>query len=219
MRDRMAHRGPDGCGLWGSRDRRCRLGHRRLSIIDLSDAAAQPMTNRGGHGGASRSTAKSTTTRDLRRELQALGKYDVEDRSLRHRGAAARLRGVGAGLRQAALRHVRARDLRRARSGPAGPAPDSRSRRHQADVFHPDARRRVAVRLGDSRDRRPSRHHAGNGSDRLLALPHVHRRAGAADDVPRHLQAARRPHADDRPRRRGRRAGGSGTARRIARRR
>ena len=37
MRDRMAHRGPDGCGLWTSRDRRCRLGHRRLSIIDLSD--------------------------------------------------------------------------------------------------------------------------------------------------------------------------------------
>jgi asparagine synthase (glutamine-hydrolysing) len=46
MRDRKAHRGPDGCGLWGSRDRRCRLGHRRLSIIDLSDAAAQPMANR-----------------------------------------------------------------------------------------------------------------------------------------------------------------------------
>ena len=44
IRDRMVHRGPDGCGLWGSRDRR-RLGHRRLSIIDMS-AAARPMANR-----------------------------------------------------------------------------------------------------------------------------------------------------------------------------
>jgi len=41
----MAHRGPDGVGLWSSPDRACTLGHRRLSIIDLSDAAAQPMLN------------------------------------------------------------------------------------------------------------------------------------------------------------------------------
>lgn len=46
MRDRMAHRGPDGAGIWLSdRNRRCCLGHRRLSIIDLSEKAAQPMTN------------------------------------------------------------------------------------------------------------------------------------------------------------------------------
>jgi asparagine synthase (glutamine-hydrolysing) len=37
MRDHMSHRGPDGCGLWVSSDHRC-LAHRRLSIIDLSDA-------------------------------------------------------------------------------------------------------------------------------------------------------------------------------------
>ena len=48
MRDRMAHRGPDGCGLWSSTDKHCVFGHRRLSIIDLSDLAAQPMSNAAG---------------------------------------------------------------------------------------------------------------------------------------------------------------------------
>lgn len=48
MRDRMAHRGPDGHGMWASADGQCRLGHRRLSIIDLSAAAAQPMLNDDG---------------------------------------------------------------------------------------------------------------------------------------------------------------------------
>src|SRR5689334_2208967 len=48
MRDAMAHRGPDGAGVWVSPDRRVGLGHRRLSIIDLSAAADQPMTNAEG---------------------------------------------------------------------------------------------------------------------------------------------------------------------------
>lgn len=48
MRDAMTHRGPDGAGLWVSPDGRVGLGHRRLSIIDLSDAAAQPMSNEDG---------------------------------------------------------------------------------------------------------------------------------------------------------------------------
>ena len=75
MRDRMAHRGPDGCGLWGSRDRRCRLGHRRLSIIDLSEAAAQPMTNHD-QTVAVTFNGEIYNHADLRRELQALGKYE-----------------------------------------------------------------------------------------------------------------------------------------------
>ena len=45
MRDTMVHRGPDGAGTWVSEDRKVGLGHRRLSIIDLSEAAAQPMCN------------------------------------------------------------------------------------------------------------------------------------------------------------------------------
>lgn len=45
MRDTMIHRGPDGYGTWISDDGKIGLGHRRLSIIDLSEAAAQPMSN------------------------------------------------------------------------------------------------------------------------------------------------------------------------------
>src|SRR5437773_2234976 len=48
MRDVMDHRGPDGVGLWISPDGRVGLGHRRLAIIDLSEAAAQPMSNEDG---------------------------------------------------------------------------------------------------------------------------------------------------------------------------
>lgn len=48
MRDAMAHRGPDGVGTWISDDSRVGLGHRRLSIIDLSNSAGQPMCNEDG---------------------------------------------------------------------------------------------------------------------------------------------------------------------------
>ena len=48
MRDTMVHRGPDGAGSWISPDRRVGLAHRRLSIIDLSQAASQPMSNGDG---------------------------------------------------------------------------------------------------------------------------------------------------------------------------
>ncbi|MDQ2993887.1 MAG: asparagine synthase (glutamine-hydrolyzing) [Pseudomonadota bacterium] len=48
MRDTMIHRGPDGAANWISADRKVGLAHRRLSIIDLSTAAAQPMCNEDG---------------------------------------------------------------------------------------------------------------------------------------------------------------------------
>lgn len=74
MRDKMIHRGPDGAGLWRARDGSVAFGHRRLSIIDLSEAAAQPMSNAAGdvtltfNGEIYNHVA-------LRRELEATGKY------------------------------------------------------------------------------------------------------------------------------------------------
>jgi asparagine synthase (glutamine-hydrolysing) len=47
MTDTMAHRGPNGRGTW--RNRKIALGHRRLAVIDLSNAGRQPM---GGEDGS-----------------------------------------------------------------------------------------------------------------------------------------------------------------------
>ncbi len=43
MLNRLAHRGPDGEAQWQNARNTVWLGHRRLKIIDLSAAAAQPM--------------------------------------------------------------------------------------------------------------------------------------------------------------------------------
>src|SRR5262249_15787897 len=48
IRDYMSARGPDGFGEWLSQDGRVGLGHRRLSIIELSDRGAQPMQSADG---------------------------------------------------------------------------------------------------------------------------------------------------------------------------
>ena len=48
MRDTMIHRGPDDAGLYISKDKCIGLAHRRLSIIDLSLKARQPMSNEDG---------------------------------------------------------------------------------------------------------------------------------------------------------------------------
>src|SRR5436309_555322 len=46
MTDRLTPRGPDGEGFWAAPG--VGLGHRRLSVVDLTEAAAQPMTSRNG---------------------------------------------------------------------------------------------------------------------------------------------------------------------------
>jgi len=50
MRDTLAHRGPDGAGLWTHHDAAAAvgLGHRRLAIIDTRDVGLQPMTDDSG---------------------------------------------------------------------------------------------------------------------------------------------------------------------------
>ncbi|MEE2998027.1 MAG: asparagine synthase (glutamine-hydrolyzing) [Pseudomonadota bacterium] len=48
MTDLMVHRGPDGEGLWLSEDGTLCFGHRRLSIIDLTARASQPMKDSSG---------------------------------------------------------------------------------------------------------------------------------------------------------------------------
>lgn len=64
------HRGPDGDGIW--QDGAVVLGHRRLSIIDLSAAGAQPMANEDG---ALRITYNGEiyNHRELRAELSSAG--------------------------------------------------------------------------------------------------------------------------------------------------
>lgn len=48
MNDRLALRGPDGHGSWVDAEAGIGLGHRRLSIIDLSEHGSQPMVSGDG---------------------------------------------------------------------------------------------------------------------------------------------------------------------------
>lgn len=48
MTDRLSHRGPDAAACWQSVDGVVNLGHRRLSIIDLTPTGAQPMASADG---------------------------------------------------------------------------------------------------------------------------------------------------------------------------
>ncbi len=48
MTDSQRHRGPDADGIWLAENRIAGLAHNRLSIIDLSEAGRQPMSNRDG---------------------------------------------------------------------------------------------------------------------------------------------------------------------------
>jgi asparagine synthase (glutamine-hydrolysing) len=48
MRDTMTHRGPDDAGVWSSPTAPLSLGHRRLSIVDVSHYGHQPMSNEDG---------------------------------------------------------------------------------------------------------------------------------------------------------------------------
>src|SRR5215468_8716011 len=66
----MVHRGPDGYGFWARGP--AALGHRRLSIIDVSDAGRQPMTNEDGQV-AIVVNGEIYNHRELRADLEAKG--------------------------------------------------------------------------------------------------------------------------------------------------
>jgi asparagine synthase (glutamine-hydrolysing) len=72
MTDRIAHRGPDAAGTWSHEDDRVavQLGHRRLSIIDLSSAANQPLSK---HGLTLIYNGELYNYRELRAELMSRG--------------------------------------------------------------------------------------------------------------------------------------------------
>ncbi|MGA7576869.1 MAG: asparagine synthase (glutamine-hydrolyzing) [Desulfobaccales bacterium] len=72
IREAMKPRGPDSAGLWVSADGRAGLAQRRLSIIDLSEAGAQPMATPDG---ALRVVFNGEiyNYRELRRELEGQG--------------------------------------------------------------------------------------------------------------------------------------------------
>ncbi len=75
----LAHRGPDGEGLYNNETDRVFLGHRRLAVIDIA-TGAQPMKNSDG------STVivfngEIYNHRELRRELEALGQIFTSDHS------------------------------------------------------------------------------------------------------------------------------------------
>src|SRR5215203_2488697 len=76
MTDALAHRGPDGEGIWVDPSVGLALGNRRLSIIDLSSAGHQPMSSACGRYVIS-TNGEIYNFRALRAELESLGRTFV----------------------------------------------------------------------------------------------------------------------------------------------
>ena len=72
MAARLAHRGPDGAGVWTDPAAGIALAQRRLAIIDLSPGGAQPMADRSGRFVITYN-GELYNYRALRSELAALG--------------------------------------------------------------------------------------------------------------------------------------------------
>jgi asparagine synthase (glutamine-hydrolysing) len=72
MSDAIRHRGPDGTGLWESGCQEVTFAHRRLAIIDLSEAGAQPMID-PDTGCAITYNGEIYNFLEIRRDLEQLG--------------------------------------------------------------------------------------------------------------------------------------------------
>lgn len=72
MTSTLAHRGPDDAGAWLDEPSGIALGHRRLSILDLSPAGHQPMLSRCGRY-VIVFNGEIYNHLDIRRELEAAG--------------------------------------------------------------------------------------------------------------------------------------------------
>ena len=71
-RDAMRHRGPDDFGEWWSDSGQVGFGHRRLSIVDLSDAGHQPMQDLK-RGLTIAFNGEIYNFRDIRKQLSTVG--------------------------------------------------------------------------------------------------------------------------------------------------
>lgn len=97
----IAHRGPDGMGVW--QEGRVAFGHRRLSIIDLTEASGQPMLTADGTG-VLVYNGEIYNYRELRQDLEregvqfrSVGDTEVLLQALHHWGpeqSVARLNGM-----------------------------------------------------------------------------------------------------------------------------
>jgi asparagine synthase (glutamine-hydrolysing) len=76
MGELIAHRGPDGHGIWRAAGDICGLAHRRLAIVDLTPAGHQPMT--GPNGSVITYNGEIYNYIELRRELESTWTFRSE---------------------------------------------------------------------------------------------------------------------------------------------
>ncbi|MBR0695039.1 asparagine synthase (glutamine-hydrolyzing) [Bradyrhizobium lablabi] len=74
MTTRLRHRGPDADGFWSDRDAGIAFGHRRLAIVDLTDAGRQPMFSHSGRFVIT-FNGEIYNHRTLRQELEREGQH------------------------------------------------------------------------------------------------------------------------------------------------